>query len=70
MSEEPVKKNVGGRPPKYPWRTMEVGESFMVYGRTTTSLCNDARELYRPRRFRTMKVVQRGVVGVRVWRIE
>lgn len=62
-------KNVGGRPPKYPWRTMEVGESFLVHGRSTTSLCNDARQYYQPRRFRTKKVVCKGVVGVCVWRI-
>lgn len=63
-------KKVGGRPPKYPWRTMEVGESFLVHGRTLHSLLNDARRYYRPRRFRTKKVMCKGVVGVRVWRVE
>lgn len=62
-------KKVGGRPPKYPWRTMQVGESFLTHGRSGHSLLNDARRYYRPRRFRIKQVVCKGVLGVRVWRI-
>lgn len=63
------KRNPGGRPPKYPWRTVEVGESFFVPNRTSTCLQHDAHRYYRPRRFKCRKVMIKGVTGIRVLRI-
>lgn len=58
-----------GRPPKYPWRTVEVGESFFVPGRTSTSIQHDAYRYYRPRRFRCKQIMVKGVKGIKVTRI-
>jgi hypothetical protein len=58
-----------GRPPKYPWRTIEVGQSFLVLARTSTSLQHDAARYYRPRRYKCRKVMKNGVTGIRVERI-
>lgn len=57
------------RPPKYPWRTMAVGESFFAPGRDSTSIHCDARKYHRPLRFKTKTRVVNGVRGVRVWRV-
>lgn len=62
-------KRPAGRPAKYPWKQMQVGESFFAPGRTPRSICNDARLHYQPMRFTTRTVVVNGTVGVRVWRI-
>lgn len=56
-----------GRPAKYPWRQMQVGDSFFVAGRTSRCICKDA-SAYRPMRFRTKTVIVNGERGVRVWR--
>jgi hypothetical protein len=51
MSDE---KNKGGRPPKYPWLLMEVGEQFSV-PRTNTGAphyIHTANKRYAPRRFK------------------
>lgn len=56
------------RPPKYPLRTMAVGETFFAPGRTPSHICWCARVL-RPRKFASRTVVIKGVVGVRVRRI-
>ena len=58
-----------GRPPKYPWRTMEVGQSFLVLGRTSGSIQNDAAKYHRPRRYKCRTVTKNGVTGIRVERI-
>lgn len=57
-----------GRPPKYPWRQMEVGDTFFVPGRTQRCLRKDAAA-YRPMQFRIKTVMVKGEIGVRVWRI-
>ena len=58
------------RPCKYPWRTIEIGESFFAPGRTSRSIGYDARRYYAPRRFTCRKIMIKGVVGVKVTRIE
>ena len=58
-----------GRPPKYPWRTMEIGQSFLVIGRTSGSIQHDAAKYYRPRRYKCRTVTKNGMTGVRVERI-
>ena len=48
---------------------MEVGQSFLALGRTSTSLQHDAARYYRPRRYKCRKVIKNGVTGIRVERI-
>ncbi len=57
-----------GRPPLYPWRTMEIGDSFFVPNKTPRTMHKSTRG-YRPMKFRCRSVVCRGVEGTRVWRI-
>lgn len=61
--------NKGGRPAKYPWRDMQVGDSFFAPGRTTHSM-HSCAAAYRPLRFRCKEIIIKGVHGTRVWRIE
>lgn len=58
-----------GRPPKYPWRSVEVGESFFAPGVTSTQLQNTARRFHRPRRFTCKQVMIKGVIGIKVTRV-
>jgi hypothetical protein len=57
----------GGRPPKYPWAEMEVGDSFFVLNATTDNLSAAGTMAAKRsgRKFTTRK--ENG--GVRVWRI-
>ncbi len=48
---------------------MEVGQSFLVFDRTSTSLQHDAARYYRPRRYKCRKVMKNGLIGIRVERI-
>lgn len=57
------------RPPKYPWRTIAVGESFLAIGVKNIDLLNTARVYHRPKRFSTKQVLVKGQRGVRVWRV-
>ena len=47
---------------------MEVGQSFLVIGRTSGSIQNDAK-YHRPRRYKCRTVTKNGVTGIRVERI-
>lgn len=58
-----------GRPCKYPWRTIAVGESFLAIGRDAQSMCHDARLYHRHIRIKTKTVVIKGQRACRVWRI-
>ena len=53
---------------KYPFRGMELGDSFFAPGATVIGLHGCARR-HRPMRFTCRSVVENGVAGVRVWRI-
>jgi hypothetical protein len=53
---------------KYPFRHMELGDSFFAPGGTVIGLHGCARR-HRPMRFTCRSVVENGVAGVRVWRI-
>jgi len=59
----------GGRPAKYPWRTVEVGEYFFVQGRSSTSIQTDVRRRYKPLKFRCKKIIINGVAWVKVTRV-
>lgn len=54
---------------KYPFRDMELGDSFFAPGASVISLHGCARR-HRPMRFTCRSLVENGVAGVRVWRIE
>jgi hypothetical protein len=58
----------GGRPLKYPFRFMAVGESVFIPG-ATQRLLNKSRRTYFPMKFRMKDVVRGGITGTRVWRI-
>ena len=51
---------------KYPWRTMGVGESFLIKGVASAgSRVSEANKTYVPKEYISKKVKN----GVRVWRI-
>jgi hypothetical protein len=65
----------GGRPIKYPWAKMRVGDSFFVAfaNRHKTSLAtiaSVASKRLRPKRFIGRSCTCGGVQGLRVWRVE
>jgi hypothetical protein len=57
---------------KYPWKEMEVGDSFFVADAETKSISSVATPAGRRwnMKFRCSSRVESGVRGVRVWRIE
>lgn len=57
-----------GRKAKYPFRDMEVGDSFFAPGSSVIGMHGCARR-YRPMRFTCRTVIEHGVPGIRVWRI-
>ena len=57
-----------GRRSKYPFRDMEVGDSFFAPGSSVIGIHGCARR-HRPMKFTCRSVVEDGVVGIRVWRI-
>ena len=54
---------------KYPWDDMEVGDSFFAPGTKASSL-NGAISMRRPKKFTRRTLVENGVKGIRVWRVE
>ena len=56
-----------GRYVKYPFRAMDVGDSFFVPN-GPINLYNS--KAYLPKKFTRRTVVENGVKGIRVWRIE
>lgn len=54
---------------KYPLAAMELGDSFFAVGVTARSLHQCMRR-HRPKRYIARKVVEAGVRGIRVWRVE
>jgi len=54
---------------KYPWTTMEIGDSFVApLGKRPSVSSTMGR--YAPKKFITHKVNEDGVDKIRVWRIE
>jgi len=72
----PIPKKIKGT--KYPWGQMEVGDSFFVVGtkKTLSTILKNASNQYSLRhhngiwQYEVRKVIEHGVPGVRVWRIE
>lgn len=57
-----------GRRAKYPFRDMDIGDSFFAPGSSVIGIHGCARR-HRPMRFTCRSVVENGVAGIRVWRI-
>ena len=57
-----------GRRSKYPFRDMEIGDSFFSPGSSVIGIHGCARR-HRPKRFTCRSVDEDGVAGIRVWRI-
>lgn len=57
-----------GRRAKYPFREMEVGDSFFAPGSSVIGIHGCARR-HRPMKFTCRSLVENGVAGIRVWRI-
>ena len=57
-------------PSPYPYRKLEVGDSFFVADKTTNGMAGAANERLTPKRFTARTVTEGGVKGVRVWRTE
>ena len=61
----------GGAPAKYPWRQMEVGDSFFVATKTSAEVerfrgaVSGASARYKPQRWITRQVAG----GIRAWRV-
>ena len=62
-------KYAGGAPTKYPFRAMDVGDSTFVTGGKPSHFGGCFTKLS-PKKFATRTVTEKGVVGVRIWRIE
>lgn len=61
-----------GRPVRYPFESMEVGDSFFCSGgtmRTTRTRTSEASRRLAPKRFSARAVEENGVKGIRVWRV-
>lgn len=58
-----------GRPVKYPIGFLNVGESLFFPGVTHRHI-NSVRRVHRPRKFRVRTVIESGLKGVRVWRVD
>lgn len=54
---------------KYPFKDMEIGDSFFASGIPATYISLHSRML-RPMKFSCRTVTENGVRGLRVWRIE
>jgi hypothetical protein len=63
-----MSKRPPGRPPKYPWRKIAVGESFFVPGKKDRDIKGCTWHL-RPMRFRLRVIAFRGEIGTTVKRI-
>ncbi len=66
----PLPKHFRGPIPKYPWRKMEVGDSFFV-PEPQSRVCAAAQSYEKTHgtKYRTAKITENGVYGVRVWRL-
>lgn len=64
----PVPTTGKGRPDKYPWKNMEVGDSFLVPDSTSAMFVG--RKQYAQRAHNARYVTRREADGLRVWRVE
>jgi hypothetical protein len=67
----PAPSGRSGRPPKYPFRELEVGDSFFVEGdprKLSGSVLGCAKNIV-GKRFSSQKTTHNGKPGIRVWRV-
>lgn len=71
QSGVPIPAKKGGRPPRYPWRDLAVGDSFFIPAALRPVVASASRNNARRNggRFRVLTMVENGIKGVRVWRI-
>ena len=62
--EIPIPKPATGNKAKYPWETMEIGDSFLSVTRTMRSIASSAGKRY-GKKF----VVRKCPEGFRIWRV-
>lgn len=58
----------GGKRPTYPWRAMQIGDSFFVKGGSITNISSAA--VFYGRSHGTLYTCRSTPTGVRVWRIK
>ena len=58
-----------GRPSKYPWRRMAVGDNFIIPSVRRTSIKGCVSHL-QPMKFRFKEMMISGVISTRVWRVQ
>lgn len=61
-------KDKPGRPAKYPFRKIEVGECFFWPGMTANEMCKRTNK-HKPMKFRCRSVWKNGTPGVKVTRV-
>lgn len=66
----PMAARKRGRPAKFAWRNLAVGETAFIPGRTSASLKGCVHHLKPEMRFRFATGVFNGAKGVRVWRVK
>lgn len=62
-----------GRPPKYPFLSLKLGDSFFVPGKTVTRFSPNSsqfKKVHPEFNFTSRAAIKAGVKGVRVWRIK
>ena len=67
----PIPTKAGNRVSKYPWSSLEVGDSFFVAGTTVKTFAGVVANARKTRNLQlvTRTVDEDGVTGVRVWRV-
>ncbi len=68
-SDIPLPPTLAGRPAKYPWDKMKLGDSFFSPNRNV-STCVSHTNKKSGMKFTVRKSTKGGVEGWRVWRIE
>lgn len=63
----PMPKEKRGKPCGYPWRQMEIGDSFFVSEKGYSGFHTWTKRL--GIKISIRKVTENGVTGVRVWRV-
>lgn len=65
-------KPPGGHMTKFPWASMQVGDSFFVPARSHSSMAGTiaSRESRAPHKYTSRLWTENSLAGIRVWRIE
>ena len=66
----PLPANKSGKPGKYPWREMEVGDSFFIPDMAHSNINVPPALKANGFKIATRRETQNDVAGIRVWRIQ